>query len=168
MARWFDCVIDLLARIAGILTVAVALLIVIEVLRRAILGKAMAWVVDATGYSLVFITFLAAAWILRSRGHVSVDVVVDRLSMKTRRAVSIATSTTGAILSAVFLLASLKITLDAIRLSQVHVSSIIFPKWPILIIIPIGCLMLALQFIRETVSHIRKQGPLEGHELSDF
>ena len=168
ITRWFDYVIELFARIAGVLTLVVALVIVFEVLKRAFMGKAMAWVVDATGYSLVFITFLAAAWILKHRGHVSVDILVDHLSPKTRRAVSIATSATGAFLSAMFFWASLQITLDAIRLNQVHVSSVIFPKWPILIIMPIGSLLLAAQFIRETISYIRRQTPPDGHELSDF
>src|SRR3990170_8735242 len=38
-----------------------------------------------TEYALLWFTFLAAAWLLREGGHISIDTVISRLPTKTRR-----------------------------------------------------------------------------------
>src|SRR3990172_450307 len=88
----FDRLVNLLAILAGILLIFVILSVCAEVFLRYFLGRPTVWVVEISGYALLYITFLVVAWVQRRGGHVRMDLVIDRLNPMVRSVVNVITS----------------------------------------------------------------------------
>jgi len=69
-----------LARAAGWLLFALLLMICINVALRYVVGDPIIWLDQVTGYSLVYVTFLGAPWVLTNRKHVAIEVVRMRFT----------------------------------------------------------------------------------------
>ncbi len=76
---------------AGIVTLVLFGLIIIEVLMRYVVHLAFTWVFDVAELSLLLIFFLPAAMIACEGGHIRVELVTDRLHGKTRYIVELVT-----------------------------------------------------------------------------
>ena len=66
----FDRVVNVLAFFAGILLVVMMFLVDSEVTIR-LFGQATSWIEEVASYTLLFILFLGAAWLLREEGYVT-------------------------------------------------------------------------------------------------
>ena len=62
------------AYIAAFLILAMSIWITYDVLARNLFGVASPWAFDLSEYSLVWMTFLAAPWILLRDGHVRIEI----------------------------------------------------------------------------------------------
>ena len=77
---WFDKLVNLLGLVAGILLVALTVLVCCDVMARYFRLFSMPWSLDFAQYGLFVITFFGAPWVLVNHGHITIDLVVDRLS----------------------------------------------------------------------------------------
>ena len=75
----FDRAISVGAFLAGALLVSVMIFVTVAVLLRYVLNRPIGWAVEVCEYSLVCITFLIAAWVLKREGHVRVDLILSLL-----------------------------------------------------------------------------------------
>ncbi len=85
---WFDTLIDALAVIAGAGLCGLTALICADVAARSFRLFAMPWSLDVAEYSLLVITFFGAPWVLVHGGHISIDIVTERLAPEPRRRVA--------------------------------------------------------------------------------
>jgi C4-dicarboxylate transporter DctQ subunit len=146
--------ITALAVAAAGLIVADALAVSAEVLMRRFLGVTHAGLFEITEYSLLWITFLAAAWLLKNNGHIRVDIVVSRLNPRLRALINIVTTIICAILFGVLAWYSGKLTLLDYQ-TGFSIGSALRPfKWPIEIIIPICFLLLFIETLMKTYEYL--------------
>ena len=89
-ARW-------LAWLSALLILAMSFWITYDVVTRNLFDWASPWAFDLSEYSLVWMTFLAAPWILLRDGHVRVEILIDALRPRPQRAIGIAVSVIGLI-----------------------------------------------------------------------
>ena len=68
--RLLDAVITAFAAVAVLTLVALAFCVSLEVVMRYFLGMPTRWVNEFSEYALLWLAFLAGAWILREEGHV--------------------------------------------------------------------------------------------------
>jgi TRAP-type C4-dicarboxylate transport system permease small subunit len=61
----------------------------ISVVFRVILEVPASWTEELAQYTLIFLTFIGAASVMRDEGHIAISVVIDRLGKRPRRAVRI-------------------------------------------------------------------------------
>ena len=148
-----------LAVVAGAVLIFVVASITFEVVMRYFLNRPTSWVVDFSQYALVYITFLAAAWVLKREGHVKIEVLVDYLPQKTQRALNTTTSIIGALLCGLFFWYSLQITVEAFEAKAMFVEATVVLKWPILMVLPLGSFVIGLQFLRRAWLFARKNIP---------
>ena len=73
--RSFDAVLNVLAVIAALLIAFMFVSIIYDVASRNLRLFTVTWVVPLTEYGLLYVTALAAPWLLRERGHVSMEAV---------------------------------------------------------------------------------------------
>jgi TRAP-type C4-dicarboxylate transport system permease small subunit len=73
--RGFDWVLDALAVIAGVLLAFMFVSIIYDVTTRNLRLFTVTWVVAVTEYALLYVTALGAPWLLRERGHVSMEAM---------------------------------------------------------------------------------------------
>lgn len=83
--RAFERVAAGLAALAAFLILAMSVWITYDVLTRYFLAAASPWAFDLSEYSLVWITFLAAPWVLLQDRHVRIEILVDLLPVRLQR-----------------------------------------------------------------------------------
>lgn len=161
----FDVIIEFLTYIAGIIIVAVTFSVSGSAVVRYLGFRPPIWTFQFTEYALLWFTFLAAAWLLREGGHISIDTVISRLPTKTRRYVEIINDLLGFIVSVIIFWFGTLHTIDLFQRGIMEVKGITVPKSPLFLIIPLGGLALSIQFARQFFSKmISKSNDGEHHE----
>lgn len=144
----FDRVNNFMLVLAGILVLLVMLITCAEILMRYLLNRPIFWATEITEYSLLFITFLGSAWLLGKDGHVRMDLLVNALNPKARTFAEMSASIIGTVISLVFFWYGVKVTWANFQQHTVIPSTLEPPFYLVLAIIPIGSLLLAIQFLR--------------------
>ena len=149
-----DKVITVLAVFAAALILADALAVSVEVLLRRFFGITHAELFEITEYSLLWITFLAVTWLLKSNGHIRVDILPSRLNPRHRTILSIITSIICTLLFGFITWFSVKLTLHDFQTGFI-IGSVLRPlKWPIEIIMVIGFFLLFIEMLRKTFGYL--------------
>ena len=126
-----------------------------EVVMRYFFNRPLLWVVEVTGLTLLYITFLVAAWVLRREQHVKMDMVLSRLSPRTQAILNIITSTLSAVIFLAITWYGAWATWEHFKAGYYTSTTMEIPYVYVLIIIPIGSLLLFIQFLRRIHGHIR-------------
>ncbi len=145
----FDRIVDYLAGAGAALIMVTMLMVSLEVVMRYILRRPQIWVMEISEYSLVWMTFLGATWILRSEGHVKVDILFGFLTPRTRALLGMVSSLIGVCISLVISIIGTIVVWGMFATWEVDPKSQIgMPKGPLLAIIPACSLPLLVQFVR--------------------
>ena len=93
----FDRTVSYLAFVAAVLIIFAMLSVGAEIVMRYFLNRPMIWVMEVTEITLLLITFLGTAWLLRREGHVKVDIVLSHLNPRAQALLGIISSIIGII-----------------------------------------------------------------------
>lgn len=150
----FDKVLSLLAIVVAVTMGFTWLLVCTQVATRYFFRYPMGWVIETAEYTLLWITFLGAAWLLKKEKHVRVDVVIGRLNLKNQALLNTITSFVGATLCLVVAWYTGEVTWKLFQ-SRTHILSLLEPlQAPIIMIIPVGTLLLFIQFVRRGYGYL--------------
>jgi len=159
----FDLLLGFFAVIASVLLTLMMLATVAKVALRVTVNHGILGIDQVSGTLMVYITFLGAAWVLRKDGHVTVEIFVNSLNEKARRALQVMASLVGAAAC----LAVTYFSIIAINLSVqrgvVVAAELDIPRAVNLAVIPLGCFLLGIEFIRRAMRFYR--GEVETPEL---
>jgi len=158
----FNRTIDFMFILAGILLIFSMLSISVGVASRYLFGYPIAWVIEISEYSLVYITFLVAAWVLKMEGHVKMDLVFNRLSPKTQSMLNIITSGISAIVCFILFYYGVRVTWDLYQTRYFTPTILELPKFIFVAIIFIGSLFLFLQFLNKAFKYLSIWRALRG------
>lgn len=148
MVSILDYATKLSCYLSGLALAAICLLTLNEVSMRYFLNSPTSWSSDVNQWFFALAVILVVPEIARTNGHISITVLVERLSHNKK---NIACRTL-AIVSFMMCLAAFYITgMETIRqygagIETMWVSPI--PKWWISIAIPFGFMLTSLQFLR--------------------
>jgi C4-dicarboxylate transporter DctQ subunit len=155
--KLFDFVIECLAFIAGVLLLLVTLFVSYAVVMRYLHFRPPIWVLQFTEYALLWITFLGAAWLLREGGHIKIDTIISRFNPKGLRTAEIIDDILGFIVCfTIFLFGTLH-TIDLYQRGIMDVKGVTVPKFVLFLIIPLGGLILLIQFGRHFLEYFRSK-----------
>jgi len=158
LTSFFDRTIGSLAFL-GCLVLGFTLLIVnYEVIARYLLNRPTAWMLEVVEYCLLYLCFLGTAWLLKEEGHLKMDIVLDRLSPRVQLWVNIATSIIGALVCLAVTWYGVKATWHLYLSGQYFAAYLKPPKYIIIAIVPIGCFLLSVQFLRRTYGFFKARG----------
>lgn len=152
----FDTILGALVYLGAAILAFFTLAVCWDVASRAVFRVTVTWVLEFTEYALLYMTFLSAAWLLKKEGHVVTDIVLAVLAPKTRAILNSATSLTGAFVCMVLTWTGAEVSLDHLRRGLYQPTPIETPNFPLLIIIPLGSLLLSVQFLRRAARYIRE------------
>ena len=151
----FDRIIRILFILACVLLTMGWLSVCYEVVMRYLFARPQMWVVDTVAYSLVYITFLSAAFVLKRDGHVKMDWVIDRLDPRNQALVNMITTILSGIMWLVICWFTAQLTWR-LFLEGEHIDTGLQPlKAPLVVIIPVGCLVLLFQLLRMLPGYLR-------------
>ena len=144
----FDRIIGFLFFLAAVILALGVLIIGVDVVLRYFFGKPLGWVIEAVAFSLLFITFLGAAWVLKIDRHVKVDLALNLLSPGPRAMLNITTSLLGGLICLTLAWYSGHLTWDLFLSGERTVTILESYKAPLVAVIPFGSFMLSIQFFR--------------------
>ena len=146
--RVFDRLVNLMAALAGGILVFIAAAVCYTIGMRYLFTKTTIWVMQTTEYALLWIVFLATTWLLRERGHITTDLIYAHLNAKTKLILDCIMFVIGGLACAVMVYFGVDYTYECILKGVTDVRGVTVPKWAIFIIIPIGSILLTIQFFR--------------------
>ena len=150
-----DRVIGIFAILAGILVVYTFSSVCLEVVLRYFFNRPQVWVIETAEYALLFITFLGAAWVLRNEGHVRVDLLINQLRPGAQTAINTVTSIVSAAVCLILTWYTGQLAFDHLQRGVVSEKMLSFPKGVLLAVIPVGCFLLFIQFVRRTHRYLK-------------
>lgn len=150
----FDRIIDLLVPLSGILLIFATLVVFINVSLRYLLNYSISWAVEVTSYSLLYLTFLLATWVLRGEGHVKIEIVLEHLKPRPQIVVNIITSILCVIPCLVFAWYAGQLTWNYFQEGRFYTTALRPPTWSLIIIISIGNFLLFIQLLRRAYQYL--------------
>lgn len=131
---------------AGILFF-IAAIIVWEVISRALFGQSRLWVIEVSEYSLLFITFLGAPYLLEKNMHVVLDIVYDSLGPPMRRVATVINAGLGLAICVLLTIVGISVVLDqyAVGVRQTTVMAP-YSFW-ITAALPLGMFLMSFEFL---------------------
>lgn len=69
--------------------VALVAIVAWQVFTREVLNNTAAWTQEAAQYSFVVLAMIAAAYVFSERGHIAVEILIEKLPLRSRRAAAI-------------------------------------------------------------------------------
>lgn len=148
-ARVFDRIIEIFAGACGVIVVFQIVSICLEIFMRYFLNRPLGWVVEIGETSMLYLTFLGAAWVLRKEGHVGVDIVIGRVSPRVKALLNTINSIIGAAVCLVLVWYGAQETWDHF-VRGLYLPDTYMPVAPILAVIPVSCFLFFIQFLRRT------------------
>ena len=157
--RAFDLALRAGGALAGLIMVAIMVMVCAKVFLRYVLGVGWIGVDQISGTMLLYITFLGAAWVQLREKHVTIDILFDQLPRKRQRSMTVVNSI---ICAAVCLLLAVYGANEVIyswnRGFRVA-AELEIPRAVNLIVIPLGFLLLSVQFLRHAMRARGSQNP---------
>jgi C4-dicarboxylate transporter DctQ subunit len=145
-----DTIIDGFGHIAELLMVFIMVIVTSEIVLRYFFGYSLIWTIEVTEYCLLWITFLATAWVLKLEGHVMVDLIPNMLKPRGKAILYMVLSIICTLICVVYAWFGATVTLDLFQKGRVLSTVMRPPAYILFMIIPIGNILLILQFIRRT------------------
>ncbi|MCD6042934.1 MAG: transporter small permease [Burkholderiales bacterium] len=143
-----DLLIDALALVAGALLCALVAIILVDVAARYLRWFSLAWGLEASEYMLYAITFLGAPWVLRERGHIAIELVVEHLPARARAAARLAADLLGAAVCAALLFFACRVLWRSYESGTMVHKSFVFPEWLVYAGMPPIFLILLVLYLR--------------------
>ena len=159
VGRIFDGTNNFLASISGTILVTLMLFTCYMVIMRYVFHNAVPWGIEMSEYMIFVVPMLGAAWLLKRQGHVRVDTVLNLINPKTQRVLNIITSAIGGAICLVMTWYGVAATLKHFQEGVIMMVVLRVPKFIFLSFIPLCCLLLSIEFLKQCYNHIR--GPKE-------
>lgn len=151
----FDRILGVGIYVAGVAVVYAWVTVCVDVVMRYFLGRPQLWVVQFSEYSLLYLTLLGAAWVLKREGHVKMEAVLSWFSPRTQLLINSITSIACAITCLVVAWYSAELAWSLFQRGIRIVAVIEVPRVVIVGIIPVGSFLLFIQFLRRTHGFLR-------------
>jgi C4-dicarboxylate transporter DctQ subunit len=150
IAALFDSAMYVLVFASFGLLMGAVFIVCAEVVSRYVVNKPLTWVEQISGYILVYMVFLNAAWVLKKDRHVKLELLLMRLHPKTQTLFNLVTSCVAAVVCLIIAWFGADVTWDHFRRNVPSVEMLRFPMFIIWGIIPLGSFLLFVQFMRRT------------------
>lgn len=166
----FDKGITWMAYLAAASIAFIFLAVSAQVVARRLLHASISWVPETTEYILAIAGLLAAAWVLKMGGHVSLDFVGNMLSPRKRAILNAITSIIGAIVTSILAWYGAEKSLEFFNRGTISAAkAMVIPLWPFLAVFALCFFMLSIQFLRQSHGHLRRwRKPSEAEHPEDI
>lgn len=158
MRRLLTRTLDTLAVFSAACIAFIALSISCEVIARYFLHRPLRWTVEISEYLQIYFAFLSAAWVLRKKGHVSLDIVVDRLGPRARKTFRVVTDILTVAVAATLCLFAAVVSWEQFLLGTPVIKSLEVPKWIVIAPIALGMLLVTVESLVRLIDDLRGGG----------
>jgi len=140
--------------IIALLLAAMTLLTFSQVVMRYVFNSGLTWAVELTGIMFAWMIFIGISYGVRVGAHIGVDAVVKLLSPKYRRLVSILAVLMSLVYAGMIIYGSMFYVLK-MKSAGIELEDLPIPMWTVRAILPIGFILLVLQFLPVLLNLLR-------------
>jgi len=151
-----DRIINAFVHIACWMTFAVTLGVGYEVASRYFFNRPTVWAVDFMDYTMLYMTFLAAAYLAREGGHVNLTYLLDHIHGRRLQVTQAVNNYVCALVSAFIFYYTAGDTWDAVVNGLTVNRALEIPKYYVIGVIPLGMFFVCIQFIRNGFACLAK------------
>jgi len=163
--RTIDRIINALAIFAGVYLIVIMFGIVFQASARSLGYSGSSHIFTFTEFGLLYIAMAAAPWLVRSRGHVYIEILTAAVPDAVRPALSRIVTALCVLVCLVVVWFGIETTFIAWQRGDADMRSIDMPRWLLLISIPICFLLMAVEFARFTFGkQVMHRGEAGVHE----
>ncbi len=144
----FDRLLDIMAAMAGVILVFICAAVCYTIGMRYLFNSTTIWIMQTTEYALLWIVFLATTRLLRDGEHIITDIIYSHIHEKARRYLDCVMFVVGGSSCIIMLYFSSSYMYECIVNNVTDVRAVTVPKWTVFSIIPLGSMLLAIQFFR--------------------
>jgi C4-dicarboxylate transporter, DctQ subunit len=146
--KGFDRLLDVMAAVAGVILVFICAAVCYTIGMRFLFTRTTIWIMQTTEYALLWIVFLGTTWLLREGGHITTDIIYTHLNEKTKQYLDCIMFVIAGCACMIMIYFGTTYMIESIVHNVTDVRAVTVPKWIVFIIIPIGSILLTIQFFR--------------------
>jgi TRAP-type C4-dicarboxylate transport system permease small subunit len=148
LVRAYDALITVFAALAGLMILFATAVVCADVLLRAVSEHSLPWAFEVTEFLLVYIPLLTFPWLARRQQHITIDVFTNWLPPRVVRGLRIAVLIVAAGTCVWVAYWGAFATLTAFERNVVNAGLVAFPRWALLVAIPVGFGLATIEFLR--------------------
>jgi len=162
LAAAYNWLLGALAAVAGALLAIITFAIIVDVIWRNVGYQPPPHTSAFVEYSLLYITMLAAPWLLRKKGHVHIEMFVNMIRGPARRAIEVMTYALCLAACLLLLAYSVDITWINFKNGDYDIRSFDMPRWLLFACMPVSFALLSIEFVRLLIGRdsLYGSGPL--------
>ena len=154
IVRWVGALSEASGWLASIALILATLITSHGVFVRYFLRQPTVWQTESTIYLLMLVTFVGAAYGLKHHAHVGVDLLIDLVPQRPQLVVRIVTALMCLAVVLVVMWTSYLDWHEAYLYDHHSSTAFRFPLWIAFAILPLGMLLVALQYVAMIVEGI--------------
>lgn len=151
--RWVEKVVYYTAAVGMIFVIPLMVLTTADVVGRSFLNKPVTGTFELSEYMLAVIILLSAAYTQQIKGHVSVDFLTSRLSLKSQRTLQVLTTSLSLFIMTIVVWQGVILGLE----EKAVTDQLRIPKAPFKILVGVCGALLWLQLFFDWVEAIRRR-----------
>lgn len=128
-------------------------LLFVNVVLRYVFLRPLPWAEEVTLYLMVWIVFVGGSVVMRTRGHIAVDVLPLLLSPRANRRLALAVTGAGILFLAALFYYSGQHTLR-VRSSGQLMPATLAPMWLAYLAMPVGSLLMGVRMIQTLAAQV--------------
>ena len=140
---------------AGLCALAMTLFITLDVFLRYAFNAPTIWANEVSSYLLLVMVFMGAAYALREKAHIRIDVVVSRLPRQVQDWMQVFSSITFLIFTGILGYFTWSIFLDTVKFAETSRSLWDIPLAPWQVWLPLGLAIISLLLILNIYNEIK-------------
>ncbi len=158
LSKFLDRLFTLSGYLAGIFLVAIAVLVVSQIVAR-FFNTQIPSADEFAGYSLAASSFLGLAYSFRSGSHIRVTLLTDRLSSKGQRIMLLLGLGFTAVMIAIWAVNSISLVYESWAYKEMSTGILKYPIWIPQLSMGIGVTLFCLAILEDLVNVIRGKEP---------
>lgn len=148
LARLYTRLIEGLAVASGLIIAAVCLLIAYDVIARNLGLQPPASTVALTEYALLYFTMAASPWLVRTRGHIVVEILHARLHGRAKAFADRIILLLCLLVASTICILAVLLMLEALARGEIEVRSLEMPRALLFAPLAVGFGLMATEFLR--------------------
>lgn len=146
--KWIRRIENLCATAAGVALFLMMLITVLDVALRYIFNSPLEWSFDVISkYLMVAAFFLILSYTLRIDAHVGINLIVRRLSIRSRRILNVAGNMLSFVFFSIVFVAGTTVTWEAWVAHERPIGAISWPIWTSYVFVPLGVVVLMARIL---------------------
>ncbi len=144
-----DKISSVAGTVGGALLIACAFVIVWEIVSRSVFGKPTVWAFELSIYLFMLFVFISMASLQSRNGHIQVDLITSMFCPRTKAIWDVVTLCCSLAFAVLLFTYGIKFAGAAYKIKEISPSYWGPPVWPIKLMVPVGALLLCLQYAKD-------------------